>query len=207
MINKIFVPFSCRLHGVPFIVAFLTPTALILVGNIVAFCFIIRSLLTSGTKITSDKKTTGFQHVRRGIAIMVLLGLTWFFGIFAIGDAKPVFQYLFCIFNTLQGLFVFIFFVVLPTGTRQQLRVQKPTAHSRIQSHSNQLKCLEGDSSDFKNMGMANITNKSTRASNERKFFNVSFDNPVNETLATSTDNPDEVNHKKSIWTQKSEIS
>ena len=51
---------------------------------------------------------------------MVLLGLTWLFGIIAIGDAKLAFQYLFCIFNTLQGLFVFILFCILPTETIKQ---------------------------------------------------------------------------------------
>ena len=113
--------YSCRLHGVPFLVAFFTPVTVIIVGNIVAFCFIIRSILTSGDKVTSVRKASGYQQARQGIAIMVLLGLTWLFGILAINDAKIAFQYLFSIFNTLQGLFVFLLFCVLPTGTRRQL--------------------------------------------------------------------------------------
>ena len=113
-----FISFSCRLHGVPFIVAFFTPVTLIILGNIVTFCFIIRSLLTSGANVTSIQRVSDYQQARRALAIMVLLGLTWLFGILAIGDAKLAFQYLFCIFNTLQGLSVFI----LPTETRQQLR-------------------------------------------------------------------------------------
>ena len=115
-----FISFSCRLHGVPFIVAFFTPVTLIILGNIVTFCFIIRSLLTSGANVTSiqSQRVSGYQQARRALAIMVLLGLTWLFGILAIGDPKVAFQYLFCIFNTLQGLSVFI----LPTETKQQLR-------------------------------------------------------------------------------------
>ena len=85
------------------------------------FCFIIRSLLTSGAKVTSSiQKVSGYQQARRALAIMVLLGLTWLFGILAIGDAKLAFQYLFCIFNTLQGFFVFILFCILPTETIKQ---------------------------------------------------------------------------------------
>ena len=53
---------------------------------------------------------------------MVLLGLTWLFGVLAIDDAKLAFQYLFCIFNTLQGFLVFVLFCILPDGTRQQLK-------------------------------------------------------------------------------------
>ena len=72
--------------------------------------------------MTSNRKISGYTQARQGIAIMVLLGLTWIFGILAIDDAKRVFQYLFAIFNTLQGFFVFLFFVILPSGTRNHLR-------------------------------------------------------------------------------------
>ena len=102
--------------------AFLAPVILIIVGNIVAFCIVIRALLTSGNRVTAVRKTSGFKKARRGISIMVLLGLTWAFGILAIDDAKMTFQYLFCIFNTFQGLFVFIFFGILPVGTKAKVQ-------------------------------------------------------------------------------------
>ncbi len=53
------------------------------------------------------------------LAIMVLLGLTWFFGTLAIGDARLPFQYLFCIFNSLQGLAIFWFHCVRQPEVRQ----------------------------------------------------------------------------------------
>jgi hypothetical protein len=68
--------------------------------------------------VTSDRKTKGITQARRSIAILVVLGLTWVFGILAVKDAKLVFQYLFCIFNSLQGLLVFIFYCVLSKDTR-----------------------------------------------------------------------------------------
>jgi hypothetical protein len=102
--------------------AFLVPVVLILLVNFVAFILILRSLFTAGTKVTSDRKTKGITQARRSIAILVVLGLTWVFGILAIKDAKLVFQYLFCIFNSLQGLLVFIFYCVLSRDTRQKWR-------------------------------------------------------------------------------------
>ena len=131
--------FSCRLHGVPFIVAFLVPVCLIIFGNMVTFCLIIRSLIKSGDKVTAIKKVSGFQQARKAIAITVLLGLTWIFGVLAIRDAKLAFEYLFCIFNTLQGLFIFIFFCVLPTTTREKLRnlFQKAINRHRQGQHQN----------------------------------------------------------------------
>ncbi|CAB4013760.1 adhesion G- coupled receptor G7-like [Paramuricea clavata] len=110
----------CRLQGLPFQAAFLGPTLLILFMNFIAFVFILRSILTSGTKVTADRKTSGITQARRGIAILVVLGFTWLFGVLAIRDAKLVFQYLFCIFNSLQGLLVFIFHCVLSKDTRRK---------------------------------------------------------------------------------------
>ena len=100
--------------------ALLAPVLLILLINFIAFILIVRSLLTSGTKVTADRKTSGITQARRSFAILVVLGLTWVFGILAIKDAKLVFQYLFCIFNSFQGFLVFIFYCALPRDTRRK---------------------------------------------------------------------------------------
>ena len=123
--NKIYyiLSFSCRLHGVPFLVSFLAPVMLILVGNCIAFVLIFRSILTSGNMVqTTSQKISRLQRARQGAAILVLLGLTWLFGVLAINDAKVVFQYLFCIFNSLQGLLVFVFYCVLSKENRKKYR-------------------------------------------------------------------------------------
>ena len=112
--------FSCRLQGLPFKVAFLAPVLLILLINFIAFTLILRSLLTSESKVTANRKTNGITQARRAIAILVVLGLTWLLGVLAIKDAKLVFQYLFCIFNALQGLLVFIFYCVLSKDTKKK---------------------------------------------------------------------------------------
>ena len=63
----------------------------------------------SGALVSAGKSTTSYQRVRMAIAILVLLGLTWIFGALAIGSARLFFEYLFCIFNSLQGFFIFVF--------------------------------------------------------------------------------------------------
>ena len=50
------------------------------------------------------------------LSCSVLLGLTWVFAYLAIGNARELFQWLFCITNSLQGLFIFIFYVLLNKG-------------------------------------------------------------------------------------------
>ena len=59
------------------------------------------------------------------IAVLVLFGLTWLFGAFTVHqNIVPVgnselFEFLFVVCNSLQGFYVFIFFVVLAKETRE----------------------------------------------------------------------------------------
>lgn len=46
-------------------------------------------------------------------ALLCLLGLTWSFGLFFLNESSIVMAYLFTIFNTLQGMFIFIFHCLL----------------------------------------------------------------------------------------------
>ena len=113
---------SCLLQGFPAILAFLIPVALCVSVNTVSFVSILRSLTKSGSTITSTKKTSGVEQARRGAAISVYLGLTWISGLLAIRDAKLFFQYLFCIFNSMQGFLIFLFYCVLSTEVRAKYR-------------------------------------------------------------------------------------
>lgn len=51
--------------------------------------------------------------VMGAFALLCLLGLTWSFGLFFINEASIVMAYLFTIFNTFQGMFIFIFHCLL----------------------------------------------------------------------------------------------
>ena len=46
-------------------------------------------------------------------------GITWVFGFLAVEEASLVFQYLFCIFNALQGFLIFIFHHVREPSVRK----------------------------------------------------------------------------------------
>lgn len=60
------------------------------------------------------------------IALLCLLGLTWAFGLMYINESTVIMAYLFTIFNSLQGMFIFIFHCILQkkvrTPTRQKDR-------------------------------------------------------------------------------------
>ncbi|XP_071960614.1 adhesion G-protein coupled receptor G6-like isoform X2 [Antedon mediterranea] len=105
--------------GYPLYFGLLVISAIVLVINFAIYVQIIRRLTCRRrvTKIKTDKDKMNELAVRvqNAIAIMMLLGLTWIFGFFAIDSSEAVrdlFQLLFCVCNSLQGFFIFLLFCV-----------------------------------------------------------------------------------------------
>ena len=67
-----------------------------------------------------------------GLALLV--GVTWLLGIPMFDDARLVFQYIFAVLNSLQGVFIFIFQVARTKDVKQQwkklIRRSKPSSTS-----------------------------------------------------------------------------
>uniref|UniRef100_A0A8C6W583 Adhesion G protein-coupled receptor L3 n=1 Tax=Nannospalax galili TaxID=1026970 RepID=A0A8C6W583_NANGA len=59
------------------------------------------------------------------IALLCLLGLTWAFGLMYINESTVIMAYLFTIFNSLQGMFIFIFHCVLQKKKQRSHRAGK----------------------------------------------------------------------------------
>ena len=119
--------FSCFIGEVGVLFgAFLVPIFAILVFNCTIFVLVIRVLIKHsqkklGNHHKKDKKTV--ENVKRLLisvfGIMFLFGLTWLFGALTISDASLTFQFLFAIFNSLQGFFIFLFFCVSGKKARE----------------------------------------------------------------------------------------
>ncbi|XP_075395744.1 adhesion G-protein coupled receptor G2 isoform X4 [Tenrec ecaudatus] len=68
------------------------------------------------------QRKTSIQDLRSVAGLTFLLGITWGFAFFAWGPVNITFMYLFSIFNTLQGFFIFIFYCVAKENVRKQWR-------------------------------------------------------------------------------------
>ena len=106
---------SCVIRGMSFYFAVLLPVVLVLLGNMVVLVLVLRAIqdgaqLVKDSKAAKNKKVT---QARIAFACAVLLGLTWVFAILAIGELRDFFQWLFCIFNSLQGMFYLLIFVTI----------------------------------------------------------------------------------------------
>ena len=97
---------SCRLEAPAYYYAFLTPICLILFINTTLFIKCIHRMRKSLQSSVHKAKSKNLKGI---IGLVFLLGITWLFGIPMLDDAKLVFQYIFAILNTLQGVAVFAF--------------------------------------------------------------------------------------------------
>ncbi|XP_062039167.1 adhesion G-protein coupled receptor G2 isoform X2 [Lepus europaeus] len=68
------------------------------------------------------QRKTSIQDLRSIAGLTFLLGITWGFAFFAWGPVNVAFMYLFAIFNTLQGFFIFLFYCVAKENVRKQWR-------------------------------------------------------------------------------------
>ena len=120
------------------------------------------------TKQMSTKKA--MQLLISIVAIMVLFGLTWVFGAFTISGASTSFQYLFTIFNSMQGFFIFVFFCVVPHDSRESWihllfcckKVRQRLLSSSTTSRPHQRQKGEGISSTARAAAMRRLTVQSS---------------------------------------------
>ena len=116
--------FRCMVHGYAFYIAVVIPVAAILFANTVTLTKVMYNLYLHG-KLKAKKLSNSeekkkpmidtvfiISQTRIAFACNVLLGITWIFALLAVGKAAMYFQWLFCIFNSLQGFFIFVFYTL-----------------------------------------------------------------------------------------------
>ncbi|XP_077546208.1 uncharacterized protein LOC144158899 isoform X2 [Haemaphysalis longicornis] len=169
-------------------IAFLGVSCLILFVNLLVFIMVMRVLLKprmpAAAKSASHTAGSGSPppittaQVRGAFTVMTLLGVTWIFGVFAVGDARTVFQYIFCVCNSMQGFLIFVVRVLqypearaawaqlVGTGTFKKHRGSGPPTGSwcansnpKQNSHSSMVTEDEPDSRDHKKDCYASLDN------------------------------------------------
>ncbi|CAB1440499.1 unnamed protein product [Pleuronectes platessa] len=76
----------------------------------------------NGKRSNRSLREEVLRNLRSVISLSFLLGMTWGFALFAWGPVSLAFMYLFAIFNSLQGLFIFIFHCALKENVQKQWR-------------------------------------------------------------------------------------
>ena len=84
---------------------------------------ILRVKLTRNTQYSSkEQRKIAAKQCRNSLMVCILLGMTWVFALLAVGNLKYMFQLLFCVFNSLQGFFIFVMYTSAAEPVRSVLR-------------------------------------------------------------------------------------
>ncbi|XP_013889001.1 adhesion G protein-coupled receptor L2 isoform X11 [Austrofundulus limnaeus] len=105
-----------------FIWSFIGPVTFIIMLNLIFLMITMYKMVKHSTTLKPD--SSRLENIKSWVmgafALLCLLGLTWSFGLFFISEASIVMAYLFTIFNTFQGMFIFIFHCLLQKKVRKE---------------------------------------------------------------------------------------
>uniref|UniRef100_A0A671QVD6 Adhesion G protein-coupled receptor L2a n=1 Tax=Sinocyclocheilus anshuiensis TaxID=1608454 RepID=A0A671QVD6_9TELE len=105
-----------------FIWSFIGPVTFIIMLNLIFLLITMYKMMKHSTSLKPD--SSRLEHIKSwvmgGFVLLCLLGLTWSFGLFFISESSVVLAYLFTIFNTFQGMFIFTFHCLLQKKVRRE---------------------------------------------------------------------------------------
>ncbi|XP_021573786.1 adhesion G-protein coupled receptor G7 isoform X2 [Carlito syrichta] len=100
----------------PLLWSFIIPVAIILISNFAIFIKItIKVLWKSNQNLTSTRNVSFLKKIFSTFSVAVVFGITWILAFLMLIDndnIRIIFSYMFCLFNTTQGLQIFIFYTI-----------------------------------------------------------------------------------------------
>ncbi|XP_067375708.1 adhesion G-protein coupled receptor G6 isoform X2 [Channa argus] len=123
-------------NDVFFYVTVVTFILLILLCNASVFIMVLIQIRQMKVNKPSAKSSSPLNDLRAVASLTVLLGLTWSIGFFSFGSGRVVLLYLFSIFNSLQGFFVFFFHCLMKENVRKQWRVHLCCGRFKLSDYS-----------------------------------------------------------------------
>ncbi|XP_020143410.2 adhesion G-protein coupled receptor G7 [Microcebus murinus] len=100
----------------PLLWSFFIPITIILISNVVMFIIItVKVLWKNNQNLTSTKKVSSLKKIVSTLSIAVVFGITWILAYFMLinnNNMRLIFSYIFCLFNTTQGLQIFILYTL-----------------------------------------------------------------------------------------------
>ncbi|XP_049899008.1 adhesion G-protein coupled receptor G4 isoform X2 [Epinephelus moara] len=109
---------------------------LILFCNICVFIVVLVQIRRMRANKQSANSPSYVHDLRAVASLTVLLGLTWSVGFFSFGPGRVVLIYLFTIFNSFQGFFIFLFHCLMKENVRKQWRIHLCCGRFRLSDYS-----------------------------------------------------------------------
>ncbi|XP_033127001.1 adhesion G-protein coupled receptor D1-like [Anneissia japonica] len=93
--------------------AFVTPILLVIFGNTFVLLSVIKRFMSLKANVRKSRRERMRTSIRAVLMMLPLMGMTWIFGLVASFDKTNFFAYMFVIFNSSQGVFIFSQLIVL----------------------------------------------------------------------------------------------
>ncbi|XP_065911491.1 adhesion G-protein coupled receptor D1-like isoform X1 [Dysidea avara] len=96
--------------------AFIAPVIFVIVCNSVIIVLAIHTIFTASRRKVKNRQMTEItvakKLIRAAIFLLPTLGVTWIFGVLAMYSENGAFAWIFTILNSIEGLFIFVFYVL-----------------------------------------------------------------------------------------------
>lgn len=164
--------------------AFIAPALIVISINLVVFILVIRQMM--GTRHVQNK--TQIEKVKTGFkasaVILPLLGITWLFGLLAFSSPTVAFKYIFTIFNSLQGLMIFIFHCLLNKQIKDAIKRRREKNSSGVVSSTPKSKPSPSLHAKHGVTQPAKAPKKRSKTQNDYEMMNT-LPNDKNNTVST----------------------
>ncbi|XP_018120663.1 adhesion G-protein coupled receptor G6 isoform X4 [Xenopus laevis] len=156
--------------------------AIMFLMNVAMFIVVMVQICgRNGKRTNRSIREEVLRNLRSVVSLTFLLGMTWGFAFFAWGPVNLAFMYLFTIFNSLQGLFIFVFHCALKENVQKQWRRHLCCGKLRLTDNSDWSKTATNNtkkvSSDNlgKSLSSSSIGSNSTYLTSKSKSSNKPF--------------------------------
>ncbi|XP_078359561.1 adhesion G protein-coupled receptor L3-like [Oculina patagonica] len=99
--------------------SFVGPAIFVMTVNLSILIMVMR---VTSKMLNEDSPSNVRSLAKAFVTLLPILGLTWVFGLLAVNNSSVVFEYLFAIFNSLQGFLIFLFYCLKNTEVRREFK-------------------------------------------------------------------------------------
>ncbi|XP_067901648.1 adhesion G-protein coupled receptor G6 isoform X3 [Heterodontus francisci] len=124
----------------------------------------------NGKKSNRNMTEEILRNLRSVVSLTFLLGMTWGFAFFAWGPVNLIFMYLFAIFNSLQGFFVFVFHCALKENVQKQWRRYLCCGRFRLPENSDWSRTITNNTKKVSSENLGKSLSSSSIGSNSTSW-------------------------------------
>ncbi|KAL6462711.1 hypothetical protein MHYP_G00291330 [Metynnis hypsauchen] len=175
-------------NNTAFYVAVVAYFCVIFVFNMIMFVVVMVQLRRIKRQNPHNNQyRSGLQDLRSIAGLTILLGLTWGFAFFAWGVVSLAFMYLFTIFNSLQGFFIFVFHCAMKETVRRQWRTYLCCGKYRLAENSDWSRTATQNTTKKTSLVTANSGSRTQSASRSSSLSTNSIPQSNNSSMEDST--------------------